>query len=223
MSETVLEVEIRKDTGKAFAKTIRRESKVPGVFYFQGKETLPLTFDAIALKQVIASKPALIMLNFDDGTQKEAVIREIQRNPVTEAIVHVDMMGIKRGQKLKATVPIVLVGEALGMKEGGIIEQLLKELDIECLPRNLPDKVVVDVTELEIGDSIHVSDLELEEIEIHTRENTAIASVIIPKVVVTAVEEEEEEGEEGEEVEGEEGEAAPADEDKGKEETSSEQ
>lgn len=218
MSETVLNVVIRKDTGKAFAKSLRRESKVPGVFYFQGKETLPLTFDATTLKQVIASKPALITLNFDDGTQKEAVIREIQRNPLTDAVVHVDMMGIKRGQKLKATVPIVLVGEPVGIKLGGILEHLQKELEIECLPKHLPDKVEVDVADLDIGDSIHVSGLEFENIEILTGERTTVASVFLPKVVAEPVEEEE-----AEEVEGEEGEeAASADASKDQEETSSE-
>ncbi|MFC1564633.1 50S ribosomal protein L25 [candidate division KSB1 bacterium] len=222
MSETVLNVEIRKNTGKSFVKILRRESKIPGVFYFQGKETLPLTFDEIALKHVIASKPALIMLNFDDGTQKEAVIREIQRNPVTDKVVHVDMMGIKRGQKLKVTVPVVLIGESVGLKTGGIVEHLVKEVDIECLPKDMPDKLEVDVTEMEIGDSIHIGDLEFENIEILSNATTTLASVILPKVVVEPVAEEE--LEEGEEVEGEEGaeEAAAGEEEKGQDDTSSE-
>ncbi|MFC1554621.1 50S ribosomal protein L25 [candidate division KSB1 bacterium] len=204
MSESELKAQLRKETGKQFANTLRREGKTPGVFYIHGSETLPLTFEAKELESIIASKPALISLNLDDGTVKEAIVREIQRDPISSSIRHIDFMGITRGVKITVTVPVKLVGEPVGVKGGGIIEHLTRELQIECLPKNIPEVIEVDISELDIGDSLHVSDLSLEDISILTLEEVSLVNVMLPKVLVepTEVEEEEEEEVEGE-VEGE--------------------
>ncbi len=202
MSDKVLQVEKRETTGKEFARSIRRDGKIPGVFYYAGKESEPLTVEVKALRMILASKPTLITLQMDDGSEKEAIIREIQRDPVSEELQHIDFMGIKRGVKITATVPLELVGEALGVKQGGIVEHLLREAEIECLPKDIPESLVVDVSELDIGNSLHVSDLEFENIRILTKPETGIVNVILPKVAIVeeVVEEELEEGEEPEEA-----------------------
>ncbi|MFC1556430.1 50S ribosomal protein L25 [candidate division KSB1 bacterium] len=204
MSDNTLTVEKREKTGKGYVKAIRRDGKIPGVYYIRGEEAVPLIVDVQSLRNLLASKPSLITLKLDDGSKKEAIIREIQRDPVTESIRHIDFLGIKRGVKITASVPLHLQGESTGVKAGGIVEHLLREIEIECLPKYLPESLEIDVSELDIGDSLHVSDLEFENIKILTKPDTGIVNVIIPKVLVVeaeAVPEEEVEAEEEEAAE----------------------
>lgn len=201
MSENTLAAVIRKKTGKKISKALRREGKIPGIYYIHGEESVPLTLEAKQVTSTIASKPALISLTMDDGSKKEAVIRQVQRDPVTASITHVDFMGITRGVKITVAVPVRLEGEPEGIKLGGILEHTVRELEIECMPRNMPDTLVVDVSGLELGDSVHVRDLSYENIRILTLEDVAIASISLPKVVVEVTEEEVEEVEEAAEAE----------------------
>lgn len=203
MSETKLNVEKRTNSGKNYSRAIRRDGKVPGVYYYHGEDAVPLIIEARELKKLVSSKPALISLHLEGDSPKEAVIREVQREPVSGEIRHVDFMGIKRGVKITVLVPIHIFGEAEGIKEGGILEHLIRELEIECLPKHIPDKLDVDITKLQIGDSLHVSGLEYENITILTNEETTIVSVKIPKAMISEAVTDEEEVE-GEEVEGEE-------------------
>ena len=197
MSENTLTATIRKKTGKGYARALRRDDKIPGVFYIHGEDAVPLTFEAKQIINIIASKPALITLKCDDGFKKEVVVRDVQRDPITSAITHVDLMGIKRGVKITVSVPVHLAGEPEGVKTGGILEHLTRELEIECLPKHLLEILEVDVSALDIGDSLHVHDLSFENIKILTREDVSIANVVLPKAVVAEevpaeVEEEEE-------------------------------
>jgi len=201
MSDKTLISQTREQSGKGYSRAIRRDGKVPGVYYFKGQDAVPLIVEEKALLGVIASKPALINLQFEDGKSKEVIIREIQRDPVTETIQHIDFMGIKRGVKITVTVPVQLVGEAAGVKQGGIVESLLREVEIECLPKHLPEQIEIDISHLEIGDSLHIRDLELENIKILTLAERGIVNVILPKVAAAAVEVEEEVEEEAEKAE----------------------
>ncbi|MCH8285269.1 50S ribosomal protein L25 [candidate division KSB1 bacterium] len=200
MSENTIVAKIRKMTGKEHSKVLRREGKIPGIFYIHGEESVPLTLEAKQVSITIASKPALISLELDDGSKKEAVIRQVQRDPVTTTITHVDFMGITRGVKITVFVPMLLSGVPVGTKIGGILEHLTREIEIECLPKNLPDKLEVDVSELDLGDSIHIKDLSFDNINIVTPDEVSIASVSLPKIHVEEVEEEEEELEEAAEA-----------------------
>jgi len=102
-------------------------------------------------------------------------------------------MGIKRGVKITASVPLKLVGEAIGTKTGGILENLVREIEVECLPRHLPESLEIDISHMDIGDSLHIWDLEYENIKILTKSETGILNVIVPKVVAVAAEMAEEE------------------------------
>ncbi|MFC1555687.1 50S ribosomal protein L25 [candidate division KSB1 bacterium] len=192
MSNIELKVKKREKAGKGIAKAIRRDGNLPAVFYIRGEEAAPLIIEANELKIVLASKPTLITLRFEDDSEKEVIIREIQRDPVSEDIYHIDFMGITRGVKITATVPVELVGVAAGVKVGGIVEHLLREVDIEVLPKDLPDSVKIEISELEIGDSLHVSDLELENFKILARPETGVVNVVMPKVKIEEEVEEEE-------------------------------
>ena len=184
MSENTLTANIRKKTGKGYVRALRRDDRIPGIFYFHGEEAVPLTFEAKQINNIIASKPALITLKFDDGSKREVVVREVQRAPLTSAITHVDLMGIKRGEKITIAVPVHLTGEPEGLKAGGILEHLTRELEVECLPKHLPEFFEVDTSELDIGDSLHVRDLSFKNIKILTREDVSVVNVILPKAVI---------------------------------------
>ncbi len=206
MSVKTLSALVRSKSGKGYAKSLRRDGKIPGIFYIRGEEAVPLTFVAKEVAATLASKPALITLEMDNGNTREVIVRDIQRDPISTTVTHLDLMGIKRGEKITVTVPIHLEGIPVGVKTGGIVENITRELDIECLPKDIPESIIVDVSKMEIGESFHIDDLELENIRILNRGDVPILNVILPKVVVIA----EVVDEEAEELE-EDAEAAPED------------
>lgn len=203
MNESVLSAHER-GSGKSQLKQVRRQKMVPGVFYTAKEQAVPIAFAELELKKTLAEDSALIRLKMPDGKERECVVREIQRDPVWGNILHIDLMGITRGLKLTATVPLHVTGDPAGVKEGGILEHTQRELEVECLPRHLPNYLECDVSSLNIGESLRVEGLEFENIRILTDPQSTIATVVPPRVEKVAVEEEEEE-----EVEGEEAEEAP--------------
>jgi large subunit ribosomal protein L25 len=189
MSEHKLIANKRNETGKKQTRALRRDDKIPGIFYFHGQEAVPLTFDAKELTNLLVSKPALISLYLEGESKKEVVTREVQRDPITSAIRHVDFLGIKRGEKITLTVPLYLKGEAKGVKLGGMLEHLTREIEIECMPKDIPERIEIDVSQLDIGDSIHIGDLKLNNIKILTQPDIPIANLVLPKVAAAAAEE----------------------------------
>ncbi len=133
---------------------------------------------------------------------QKSVIKEIQYHPVKGDIIHVDFMRIKAGQEIHVTVPLKFVGEAPGIKLGGVFQMIKSDLDISTLPKYMPNEIEVDISEMEIGDTIHISDLNLENITIILEPETTLCSIAMPKKIEEVVEE----AEEGEEIEGEEAE-----------------
>lgn len=204
-----LQLEKRQDTGKKIAKKLRRTGKVPGVYYTHGKKAMPVTIDERALKAIIASEVNIIDLKIDNKTYK-SIVREIQFDPVVGVPLHVDFMGVKLDEKIHMTVPIRLVGSPLGVKEGGILQQLVREIEVAALPMDLPEHVDIDVSELKIGDSVHIGSLTIDKVEILTDVERSIATVSAPTIVKEPTVEEAVIGVEGEEpeVEGERGEVS---------------
>jgi large subunit ribosomal protein L25 len=206
MNEGVLHAKER-EIGKSKTKQVRKQKMIPGIFYVTREQAVPIAFEELELKKTLSEDSALIRLMMPDGQERECVVREIQRDPVWGNIIHIDFMGIIRGLKLTATVPLHLKGSPLGVKEGGILEHTLRELEIECFPKDLPRFLEWDVTELHIGDSIRVEHLNFENIKILTDAHNPIATVVAPRIekvvaeVVEAVEEGEGAAEEGEEKE----------------------
>ena len=167
-------VQKRTESGKKIAKRLRREGKIPGVFYFHGEESTNLIVDS---KELLG------------------VISDVNSQPV-----HIDFMGIKQGEKIHIIIPLHIEGTPKGVKDGGgILQQSTREVEIECLPRDIPEHLSVDVSSLDVGESIHIRDLSFEKITILSEPERSIATVIAPKVV----KEEAVEGEELAEVEGE--------------------
>jgi large subunit ribosomal protein L25 len=204
MNDNVLQVKER-SSGKRDVKLIRKQKMVPGIFYTAKEPSMPIAIAEIDLRKTLARKSALITLQMPDGNERECVVREIQRDPVWGNIIHIDLMGITRGQKITVTVPLHVVGLPVGVKEGGILEHSLRELEIECLPKDIPSHLEWDVSMLKVGESIRVEKLSYENIRILTDPKIAIATVVPPKVekVAAPVEVAEVEGEEKPEEEGE--------------------
>jgi large subunit ribosomal protein L25 len=183
----------------------------PAVFYGPEVAPIPLILQTRDLEPLIttgAGENILIDLNIEDGKSTQshrAMIKEIQVDPVKQHILHVDLYAISMDKKISVEVPITLMGTAVGVsEEGGILQQVSRTLEVSCLPDQIPDTFELEVTDLTIGDSLHVSDLKIPEgIEVMAEDELTIASVVPPTKVEEIEPEvlEEEEVEEGEEVE----------------------
>lgn len=204
MAEAELHVELRDKTGHQTAKALRRAGRIPAIFYFRGEDSVPLSVDAKELMRLIQSEVNILNVVFPDGKIRKSILREVQRDPVNDDVQHVDIMGIKLTEKVRLSIPIILMGTPAGVKEGGILEHLLREVEIEGLPLDLPEHIEVDVNDLMIGDVITLENIPAEKFRFVTEIHHAIANVIQPKVVVEHVEEEVEEGVEAPPEEGEE-------------------
>ena len=223
MSDNSLAVEIRRETGKGAARKLRAAGRIPAVLYGHGRESVSLSLGAHDLEMIIKRSDAgvntLIDLKGEGGVAGTTVlIKELQRHPVRATLVHADLFEIKADEKITVTVPIHLEGTAVGVKLGGIMDQIMRDIDLECLPRAIPDAIEVDVSAMELGDAVHVEDLAIPEGCEHDVEGSLIvAHVVAPKLVVEEAEEAPAEGEEaaaeGEEAKAAEGEGEKASDD----------
>ena len=150
---------------------------------------------------VFTSQTHLISLKLKGREEQECILKDVQFDPVSDEVVHFDLIGITRGEKIEIEVPVQLIGSAVGVKEGGILQHSLHKLDIECLPKDMPERLEVNIADLKIGDAVHIKDLNFENITILNSADSIVVSVVHPKVEkeVTVAE-----GEEGIEAEGEE-------------------
>ena len=189
MAIVSLEALRRTAVGKGVARKLRAGGRVPGVYYGRGEDSIPLTIALKDLDSVLAAADGsnvIVDLSFPGGPAKDrkALIREIQRDPVAGLILHLDLQHISLTERITVEVPIVLLGTPIGVKEaGGILEHLMREVEVECLPTDIPSKLEVDVSGLQIGDSLHVSDIKVERATILTEADRAIAAVVPPTVL----------------------------------------
>lgn len=213
MKTVDLEVKPRQSTGSANARRMRREGQVPGVFYGGGKESVPLVVEAASLKKALGHERGNVIINisFEGSSESHAaILKEYQSDPLGRGLLHIDFMEIRMDKPIEAAVHIELTGTAAGVKEGGVMDQTLREVLVRCLPADMPAAFEFAVDELVIGDSIRVADLTPPpNVEILDDEEMAVASVIPPTILKEEPTEEELEEElaEGEEAEAE-GEAA---------------
>jgi len=210
MADTTLAAELRPEKGSRPAGRLRREGRLPGVVYGLGEDSVSVTVNAHQLGTILSSKSGantLITLQLD-GQEQLALARQIQRDAVKGSLVHVDFIRVRADQTIQAEVRIDLQGEAEGLDQGGMLEQMMHTLTVEGKPGQLPNEIVHDVSALELGDQLHVRDLVVPAgIVVVTDTEELIATISMPRGL-EAEEEAAAEGEEGEEGEGAEGEAA---------------
>lgn len=215
MEQVSLRAERRSEAGTRPSRRLRAEGGVPGVLYGRGLDSTTLTVnrrDLYAALHTEAGTNALINLEVD-GDKYLTVARELQRHPVRGEIIHLDFINISLDEQISAEVGIDFTGEPEGTKEGGIVETIRASVNISALPTEIPSSIEVDITAMEVGDTLTIADLPtIEGVEYLDDEDSPIVTVIIPRIVEveTAVEVElDEDGMPIEPVEGEEGEAAP--------------
>ena len=211
MAHVALTAQPRKETGKGAARTLRRQALIPAVFYGPEVDPVHLSLNYRDLEKLIktgAGENVIIDLAIETGESSlshRAMLKEIQQDPVKQTILHVDLYEISMDKKIEVEVPITLTGTPKGVSEGGILQQVTRTLEISCLPDNIPDAFELEVTELDIGDSLHVSDLRIpQDVEVLVEEELTIATVVPPTKVEEIEPEVPEEEEEREEVEAEE-------------------
>jgi large subunit ribosomal protein L25 len=212
----------REQSGKGFARSLRRAGKIPAVVYGHGYDPVSITLDGIVLNKMFkpgneaAAEFKIISLQIDsDGAQAETqvMIKEIQRHPLQQHIEHVDFFAIKMDEMIVAPVHIRLHGKPEGVKLGGILRHILREIDVKSLPADIPSHLDLEIGHLLVGDAIHVSDLEVpENVQVLTDLSAAVVNIMLPSVIEEVKEEEQAEGlEAGQEETGEStGETAPA-------------
>ena len=215
MQQATLEVQQRDTFGKQHARALRRNGIVPAILYGRAQGTLTIQLDARTFKQFLRTHGENVIIKMEVGGNTEtAIIKEIQRHPVEkQALVHADFIRISLDEPVTSTVPIVLEGNPAGVLEGGILEIPLRQVTLHCLPLQLPSDISIDVSGLDIGDAVYVSDLSLDDdIEILDEPERVIALVSQPRMQIEEpVEDEEVEVEgEGEGEEAAEGEEASA-------------
>jgi large subunit ribosomal protein L25 len=194
-TQQALTVTRRTTAGTRPVSRMRREGLVPGVVYGRDMEPLAVTVNRRELMQLLHAKAgehALVTLHLEDGKpwEKPVLVQAIQHHPVDGRIVHVDFHAIVLTERLKVKVPVVLKGEAVGVRQdGGVLEQFLREVEVECLPTEIPAGVEVDVSAMKIGDTVHVRDLTpSKNTRITSDPGGAIASVQTPRAEPVAEE-----------------------------------
>ncbi len=210
MAQNTLEVSIRKRMGKSGAREIRKEGNVPAILYGKGTDPLALVINPAQLKQALsteAGENTLLEMNVDNGDEeikKLSLLREVQYDFITGKPIHFDFQALDMNKKITVEVPVKIIGKAKGVTEGGVLEEILREITVECLPKDIPNSFEIDVTDLDIGHSIHISSLEVsEEVNMLKDPEEAIVTILAPKMEVVAEAEEELEEAEAEAAEGE--------------------
>ena len=204
MEFTTLEATSR-DTGKRATKDARLQGEVPCVLYGHHVDPLVFKLDVRYLDKLVRSHETPLVKIDLDGNSWDCILKDIDFHPVTDAVLHADFQVLQAGEKINLAVPFRFEGTPAGQIEGGNTQFVMSEAEITCLPKDIPPHLTVDISELNIGDSIHIGDLSFENIEFQATDSQTVVMIHAPRVA--AVEEEvlDGEGEAGEEGEAEEG------------------
>lgn len=180
----------RERSGKGYARTLRRAEKIPAVVYGHGYEPVSITLDGNVLNKMFkpgnedAAEYQLFLLQIESGgalIEKQVMVKKIQRHPMQQNIEHVDFFAVKMDEPIVAPVHIRLHGKSEGVKLGGILRHILREIEVKSLPADVPSHIDLDIEHMQIGDSIHVSDLQVpEKVHILTDPAAAVVNIMAP-------------------------------------------
>lgn len=187
MSEFVLNADIRQNTGK-HAKYSRIAGKIPGVFYSRGEEAMNIEVEKLGLDPLIyTAETHVIDLRLKDGSAKKCILRDVQYDPVSDRPIHFDLQGLKENEKLTLEIPIVMTGGIpKGVREGGMVQQMIHKLKISCFPKDIPEKIEINIGELDINHSVHVRDLNIPNVTVLDNTDSAVVGIMPPTVVKEA-------------------------------------
>jgi len=223
MATVRLNVIRREDLGKQGTKRTRAAGRVPGVLYGEKQENIPLSIDAHDLRVALSTpsgRNVIIQVVMDGAEPTRAVLRDMERDAITRDILHVDLQRISENKPVTMHIPVVLAGESQAVKEGrGILDHTMRELEVKCLPKDIPEHIEIDVSSLDVRHAIHVNEISVPGVEMLDNPERPVVEVLQPTIfeepepVAEAVEGEVAEGEEveaGAEAGGEEGAAEGA-------------
>ncbi len=198
MKQIDMAVSVRHKTGKEIAKKLRAQGMIPAVLYGPGTDPIPLAVKANELQRVLyryRDEQIIFNLSLEDNgntAQKMALVKELQYHPVTDEIIHVDFYEISMEREVEVEVPVELVGKAKGVELGGHLQLLLQTITVACLPGRIPDKIEIDVTDLGLGDVLHVKDLTPPEgVRYLDNPDEPVVTILEPEEEAVAEEEEE--------------------------------
>jgi large subunit ribosomal protein L25 len=166
MAEVTLEVSRRERSGKEYAKKLRQDGKIPAVVYGGHKEPVAITVERKAVSDLIqksdhGTRSIFLLKMSGTDQQRHAMIKDMQMDPISRRMTHIDFVRVVMDEVVRVTVPVNIIGNSIGVKEGGILDWQIRELHVECLPNAIPDKIDVDITNLGGHEQVRVSDLQL--------------------------------------------------------------
>ena len=211
-----LKTNIRTTTGNGPARRLRQAGQIPAVLYGPETESVLLSVNISDIDRVLKKGRIgqallnLVIPNNGETSTKTAMVKELQLHPVSRNFLHIDFYEVAMDRKIMVNVPVTTTGKAKGVEVGGILQIIRRELEVQCLPLDVPESIEIDITDLDIGDSIHVGNISLQsEIEFLGGENFTVVTIVSPKIEEEEEELVEEEAEEGEAAIAEEGEERP--------------
>ena len=199
-----LEVSERTKLKTKGVKLLRRKGLIPGVLYYSGEKNVNIEVDKSILFHAMQSGQRIFEIE-QEGKSQFTMIKQVQYHPVTDEVMHLDLMRVRRSEKMTITVPLVLIGDAKGVKEGGILSQSINQLEINCFPTDVPEQIELNVEDLELNSSMNISDIKLKNDDIEIITDGEVNIVNISKLV----EEEAEEVDETSDVTTDDGESEP--------------
>ncbi|PKL79185.1 MAG: 50S ribosomal protein L25 [Ignavibacteriae bacterium HGW-Ignavibacteriae-4] len=205
----------KRDAKNTKVSDVRRQGFIPGVYYINGTESVPITSNFKDLKSIVfTSLTNVVDLEIDGEENRKCILKEVKFDPITDEILHFDLMGLTPGNKIVVNIPITLIGQSVGVRNGGILNHVLRKVKVRCLPKDLVETIEVDISKLKIGKLIKLDEIDLGDLEVVVKGNAVIAGVSRPRVATagTTIEMDDDEdedsiGEEGAATEGGEGEA----------------
>ncbi len=176
-----LEISNRVNIGSKEAKKQRKQGLVPGVLYYSGEDAENISVDKSILLRAMNSGQRIFEI-LQKGEKQYTMLKQVQYHPVTDEVIHVDLMRVRRSEKMTISVPILLVGDSVGVKEGGILSQSLTQVEISCYPTDVPEQIELNIEGLELNSGLNVGDLDTgsEEVEVISDANLNIVSISSP-------------------------------------------
>lgn len=187
MAEVVLNAELRQQKGKQ-AKHTRWQGMVPGVYYTRGEKNIDIQVSSIILNPLVfTAETKVIDLRLPDGTSRKCIVKDVQFDPVSDRPIHFDLQGLHENERLTLKIPVVLTGGIpKGVRDGGTLQHMIHKISLSCLPKDIPEKIEINVEELDINHFIHVRDLNVPNVTILETPESSVVGVLPPTVTKAA-------------------------------------
>ena len=176
-----LDISSRNQTGAKESRIARKKGFIPGVLYYSGEEAISISIEKSILLRAMNSGQRIFEID-QDGESQYTMLKQVQYHPVTDEVMHIDLMRVRRSEKMTISVPVVLVGDAIGVKEGGVLSQSLTQVEISCYPTDVPEQIDLKIDDLEINAALSVGDIDTgsEDIELISDASLNIVSITTP-------------------------------------------